>query len=118
MRIPSSKNHRDSLLCSILDGVRASGNQCVCVRSTKSRRGLRIQPTSVPSSEEVESMHLRFLRQPPGKRLVSLLQLESYLLIRMSLFRGCFVLGGGRTLQCQCCLQRTSTCCQSGRELL
>ncbi|KAL5969309.1 hypothetical protein TSMEX_002951 [Taenia solium] len=56
---------RDSLLCSILDGVRASGNQCVCVRSTKSRRSLRIQPTSVPSSEEVESMHLRFLRQPP-----------------------------------------------------
>ncbi|VDK38091.1 unnamed protein product [Taenia asiatica] len=58
-------SERDSLLCSILDGVRASGNQCVCVRSTKSRRSLRIQPTSVPSSEEVESMHLRFLRQPP-----------------------------------------------------
>lgn len=56
---------RDSLLCSILDGVRASGNQCVCVRSTKSRRSLRLQPTSVLSSAEVESMHLRFLRQPP-----------------------------------------------------
>ncbi|KAM3180931.1 hypothetical protein ACTXT7_015342 [Hymenolepis weldensis] len=56
---------RDSLLCSILDGVRASGNQYVCVRSTPSRRHLRMQPTSVSSSEEVESMHLRCLRQPP-----------------------------------------------------
>uniref|UniRef100_A0A5K3G2K0 RME-8_N domain-containing protein n=1 Tax=Mesocestoides corti TaxID=53468 RepID=A0A5K3G2K0_MESCO len=57
--------NRDSLVCSILDGVRASGNQCVCVRSTNSRRDLRVQPMAVASSEEVESMHLRFLRQPP-----------------------------------------------------
>nr|VZI16997.1 unnamed protein product [Spirometra erinaceieuropaei] len=55
----------DSLVCSILDGVRASGNDGVCVRSSNSRRGYRVLPMSVPSSEEVESMHLRFLRQPP-----------------------------------------------------
>ncbi|VDL96563.1 unnamed protein product [Schistocephalus solidus] len=55
----------DSLVCSILDGVRASGNDGVYVRSSNSRRGLRVLPMSVPSSEEVESMHLRFLRQPP-----------------------------------------------------
>ncbi|KER23065.1 hypothetical protein T265_08964 [Opisthorchis viverrini] len=56
---------RDTLLASLLDAVRASGNRDVCVRSTPSNRGLRFCPTMTSASEEVESVHLRFLRQQP-----------------------------------------------------
>ncbi|TPP40896.1 DnaJ protein, partial [Fasciola gigantica] len=56
---------RDALIASLLDGVRASGNQDVCVRSMPINRGLRFGPVTVPPTEEIESVHLRFLRQQP-----------------------------------------------------
>ncbi|CAH8660299.1 unnamed protein product, partial [Dicrocoelium dendriticum] len=56
---------RDALLASLLDSVRASGNRDVCVRSCALNRAFRFCPTIVPASEEVESVHLRFLRQQP-----------------------------------------------------
>ncbi|KAA3681187.1 DnaJ subfamily C member 13, partial [Paragonimus westermani] len=55
----------DALLASLLDAVRASGNRDVCVRSTRTNRGLRFCPNIVSPTEEVESVHLRFLRQQP-----------------------------------------------------
>ncbi|KAK3742179.1 hypothetical protein QZH41_012074 [Actinostola sp. cb2023] len=57
---------RDSLLASLLDGVRASGNRDVCVKMTHTKRGLRLGPYISPVDEEVESHHLRFLAVPPG----------------------------------------------------
>ena len=57
--------HRDSLLASLIDGVRASGNLAVHVRMTPTARGRRLGPLEVPVDEEVESMHLKFLQQPP-----------------------------------------------------
>lgn len=56
---------RDSLLASLVDGVRASGNLDVHVRMTPTPRGKRLGPVEVPVDEEVESMHLKFLQQPP-----------------------------------------------------
>ena len=35
---------RDALLCSILDGVRASGNRDVCVKMRRTNLGLRLGP--------------------------------------------------------------------------
>uniref|UniRef100_A0A183AFC2 GYF_2 domain-containing protein n=1 Tax=Echinostoma caproni TaxID=27848 RepID=A0A183AFC2_9TREM len=49
----------------LLDAVRASGNRDVCVRSTPTNRGLRFGPVTVLPTEEIESVHLRFLRQQP-----------------------------------------------------
>lgn len=57
--------YRDSLLASLVDGVRASGNLDVHVRMTPTARGKRLGPLEVPVDEEVESMHLKFLQQPP-----------------------------------------------------
>ncbi|KAJ9591556.1 hypothetical protein L9F63_001910, partial [Diploptera punctata] len=59
---------RDALLASLLDGVRASGNRDVHVKMIPTPRGKRIGPLSVPVEEEIESSHLRFLQQPPGRR--------------------------------------------------
>ncbi|CAH8634236.1 unnamed protein product [Heterobilharzia americana] len=56
---------RDALLASLLDGVRASGNRDVCVCSGFSDRGLRFIPLINSASEEIESVHLRLLRQRP-----------------------------------------------------
>lgn len=56
---------RDSLLASILDGVRASGNRDVYIKMRPTRRGIRIGPFSAFIDEEVESLHLKFLQQPP-----------------------------------------------------
>lgn len=58
---------RDSLLASLLDGVRASGNRDVCVKMTPTDKGQRWGLLSVPVDEEVESLHLRFLATPPSK---------------------------------------------------
>ncbi|XP_076044368.1 receptor mediated endocytosis 8 isoform X2 [Oratosquilla oratoria] len=60
-----SSSDRDSLLASLVDGVRASGNLDVHVRMTVTPRGKRLGPLEVPVEEEVESMHLKFLQQPP-----------------------------------------------------
>ncbi|XP_077081132.1 dnaJ homolog subfamily C member 13 isoform X1 [Siphateles boraxobius] len=57
---------RDSLLASLLDSVRASGNRDVCVKMASSRRGQRWGLISTPVDEEVESLHLRFLAAPPN----------------------------------------------------
>ncbi|XP_073797395.1 dnaJ homolog subfamily C member 13 isoform X1 [Danio rerio] len=56
---------RDSLLASLLDGVRASGNRDVCVKMLCTQRGQRWGLLSMPVDEEVESLHLRFLAAPP-----------------------------------------------------
>ncbi|CAJ0940494.1 unnamed protein product [Ranitomeya imitator] len=61
-----SSTERDSLLASLLDGVRASGNRDVCVKMTPTQRGQRWGLLSVPVDEEVESLHLRFLNTPPN----------------------------------------------------
>ncbi|XP_031439701.1 dnaJ homolog subfamily C member 13 isoform X5 [Clupea harengus] len=57
---------RDSLLASLLDGVRASGNRDVCVKMAPTRRGQRWGLLSMPVDEEVESLHLKFLAAPPN----------------------------------------------------
>ncbi|XP_068224403.1 dnaJ homolog subfamily C member 13-like [Palaemon carinicauda] len=60
-----TSSDRDSLLASLIDGVRASGNLDVHVRMTPTPRGKRLGPLEVPVDEEVESMHVKFLQQPP-----------------------------------------------------
>ncbi|XP_016298741.1 dnaJ homolog subfamily C member 13 [Sinocyclocheilus anshuiensis] len=57
---------RDSLLASLLDSVRASGNRDVCVKMAPTHRGQRWGLLSMPVDEEVESLHLRFLAAPPN----------------------------------------------------
>lgn len=59
---------RDSLLASLLDGVRASGNRDVHVKMHPIARGKRLGPLSLPVDEEVEILHVKFLQQPPGNR--------------------------------------------------
>uniref|UniRef100_A0A1A8JGA7 DnaJ (Hsp40) homolog, subfamily C, member 13 n=1 Tax=Nothobranchius kuhntae TaxID=321403 RepID=A0A1A8JGA7_NOTKU len=61
-----SSTERDSLLASLLDGVRASGNRDVCVKMASTQRGQRWGLLSMPVDEEVESLHLRFLAAPPS----------------------------------------------------
>uniref|UniRef100_A0A2I3HZT1 DnaJ heat shock protein family (Hsp40) member C13 n=1 Tax=Nomascus leucogenys TaxID=61853 RepID=A0A2I3HZT1_NOMLE len=61
-----SSTERDSLLASLLDGVRASGNRDVCVKMTPTHKGQRWGLLSMPVDEEVESLHLRFLATPPN----------------------------------------------------
>lgn len=58
---------RDALLASLVDGVRASGNQEVHVQMTPTKRGYRQSPYYQPVDEEVEAHHLKFLSQPPAK---------------------------------------------------
>nr|XP_031831200.1 dnaJ homolog subfamily C member 13 [Nomia melanderi] len=59
---------RDSLLASLLDGVRASGNRDVHVRMYPIPRGKRLGPLNLPVDEEVETSHVKFLHQPPSGR--------------------------------------------------
>lgn len=59
---------RDSLLASLLDGVRASGNRDVHVRMYPVDRGKRLGPLNLPVDEEVEISHVKFLQQPPSGR--------------------------------------------------
>ncbi|KAH0627267.1 hypothetical protein JD844_002784 [Phrynosoma platyrhinos] len=61
-----SSTERDSLLASLLDGVRASGNRDICVKMTPTDKGQRWGLLSMPVDEEVESLHLRFLAAPPN----------------------------------------------------
>jgi len=66
---------RDALLCSILDGVRASGNRDICVKMQRTRRGQRLGPLNLPVEEEVESQYLRYISNtPPGTRPIPILQ--------------------------------------------
>lgn len=64
--------YRDSLLCSILDGVRATGNKDVCVKMKRTAIGQRLGPLTLPVEEEVESMFLKLLgTTPPGPAFIS-----------------------------------------------
>ena len=56
---------RDALLCSILDGVRASGNKDICVKMAQTRRGHRLGPLNLPVGEEVESQYLKYIVNLP-----------------------------------------------------
>eukprot|EP00794_Sanderia_malayensis_P017835 gene17835-19618_t len=58
---------RDALLASLMDGVRASGNQDVHVKMQPTKRGQRFAPLYKTVDEEVEANHLKFLQAPPGK---------------------------------------------------
>ncbi|GFR63076.1 DnaJ-like protein subfamily C member 13 [Elysia marginata] len=58
--------YRDSLIASVLDGVRASGNRDVCVKMYKTPRGYRLGPFTVPVDEEVEATHLKSLHAVPA----------------------------------------------------
>lgn len=57
---------RDALLASLLDGVRASGNTEVHVKTSHTQRGFRIGPYGVPIDEDAESMHLKLLSSGNG----------------------------------------------------
>ncbi|XP_072378328.1 dnaJ homolog subfamily C member 13 [Diabrotica undecimpunctata] len=59
---------RDSLLASLLDGVRAAGNKDVHVTMVATDRGLRLSPLSIPVDEEAESLHLKLLMNPPPSK--------------------------------------------------
>lgn len=61
--------HRDALLCSIIDGVRASGNKDICVKMGQTKRGHRLGPLNLPVGEEVESQYLKYIvNLPQGVR--------------------------------------------------
>ena len=49
------------MLCSVLDGVRASGNNDVCVKMQRTHMGMRQGTLLFPVEEEVESAFLKLL---------------------------------------------------------
>ncbi|CAG9859086.1 unnamed protein product [Phyllotreta striolata] len=59
---------RDSLLASLLDGVRAAGNKDVHVTMVPTDRGLRLGPLGIPVDEEAESLHIKLLMNPPPSK--------------------------------------------------
>ena len=61
-----TSSDRDSLLASLLDGVRASGNKDVCIKMKATKRGLRLGPFNATIDEEVESVHKKFLFEIPN----------------------------------------------------
>lgn len=62
---------RDSLLASLLDGVRASGNTNVHISMCPVRRGYRFGPLHLPVEEEAESLCVKFLLHPPPRHSFS-----------------------------------------------
>lgn len=52
---------RDSLLASLLDGARGSGNRDVCVKMTETIRFHRVGPWDVPVEEEIQILYLKSL---------------------------------------------------------
>jgi hypothetical protein len=60
-----TSSDRDSLLASLIDGVRASGNRDICIKMSTTQRGLRLGPFSAEIDEKVESLHMKFLQEPP-----------------------------------------------------
>ncbi|KAG5676781.1 hypothetical protein PVAND_006590 [Polypedilum vanderplanki] len=66
-----STNDRDSLLATLLDAVRSSGNMDVHVRSANSERNKRVVPLYTSVDEETEAILLKFIinfYQYPVKR--------------------------------------------------
>lgn len=51
--------------------MRASGNRDVHVTMIPTQRGLRLGPLHLPVEEEVESLHVKFLQNPPPKHTFS-----------------------------------------------
>lgn len=54
-------NDRDSLLATLLDSVRSSGNMDVHVRSSSSERNKRVVPLKTSVDEETEANLLRYI---------------------------------------------------------
>lgn len=65
LTVKYTSTDRDSLLASLIDGVRASGNRDVFIKMRPTKRGLRIGPFSAIIDEEVESTMLKFIHQCP-----------------------------------------------------
>ncbi|KAL1130026.1 hypothetical protein AAG570_012969 [Ranatra chinensis] len=63
--------NRDSILATLLEAVRAAGNKDVHVKMKPTARGKRLGPYHVSLDEEVESIHLRLLKQNVGKKVMS-----------------------------------------------
>lgn len=59
---------RDALLATLVDGVRASGNEGVLVSGWPGQwgRGRRVGPLGCPPDEDVEASYLRMLHTPPA----------------------------------------------------
>lgn len=59
-------------MCSVLDGVRATGNKDVCVKMKRTNIGYRLGPLVLPVEEEVESIYLKLLGTTlPGPSFMS-----------------------------------------------
>ncbi|XP_054277797.1 dnaJ homolog subfamily C member 13-like isoform X1 [Macrosteles quadrilineatus] len=69
--------NRDSLLATLLDGVRGSGNMDVHVKMKPTARGKRMGPFYATMEEEVESLHISYLKEVPartGKQFCEMLE--------------------------------------------
>lgn len=62
---------RDSLLASLIDSVRASGNRDIHVSMYATERGFRQGSLHSPVDEEAESLHVKILQSPPQKMMFS-----------------------------------------------
>lgn len=60
---------RDSLLASLVDGVRASGNRDIYVSMLPTDRGFRMGSLHNPVDEEAENLHVKILQNPPQKMI-------------------------------------------------
>nr|XP_024215378.1 dnaJ homolog subfamily C member 13 [Halyomorpha halys] len=60
--------NRDSILATLLDGVRGAGNKNVHVKMKLTARGKRFGPYYSSPEQEVETMHLKFLKNSAGKK--------------------------------------------------
>lgn len=68
---PSQHLFRDSLLATLLDAVRSTGNKDVHIKSSTAERGKRVVPLYTSVDEETEANLLRFIMnfyQYPVKR--------------------------------------------------
>lgn len=63
-----TSTERDNLLASLLDGVRASGNNDIHVQMGASAVQFRLVPWDTILDEEAESQHVRLIITPPGER--------------------------------------------------
>jgi DnaJ family protein C protein 13 len=65
---------RDSLLATVLDGVRASGNRDVFIKMKETQCGFRIGSFGQLIDEEIESLHLKSLNTlPDGTSFVEMM---------------------------------------------
>uniref|UniRef100_T1HV01 J domain-containing protein n=1 Tax=Rhodnius prolixus TaxID=13249 RepID=T1HV01_RHOPR len=64
-------SNRDSILATLLDGVRSSGNRDVHVKMKRTCRGKRLGPYYVKLEVEAEAALLKLLKNSAGKKLMS-----------------------------------------------